>query len=171
MSCPVPAHVATVALRYTHLHLHLRLHLRLHLPLTCNAAYEELGPGNTTNLTACTCGHVATFNVGFVTVGPTLFIATVGFECSSGQQLADPGAAGLALSSTLTTGQCSAGGCGSFVAETVQVSSLPCMVGMQGTGAAVYSHPGCSPVQPKISWCSASSKLAHAYPTTACTLS
>ena len=57
------------------------------LLLTCNAEYEELGTGNTTNLTACNCGHVATFDIGFVTVGATQFIATVGFACSSGQQL------------------------------------------------------------------------------------
>ena len=127
--------------------------LFVHL-LTCNAEYEELGTGNTTSLTACNCGHVATFDIGFVTVGATQFIATVGFACSSGQQLADPGAAGLTLSSTLTTGQCSAGGCGSLVAETVQVSSLLGMVGMQGAGAAAA---GAVPLpSPR---CSASSRL------------
>ena len=104
----------------------------------CTAEFEDLGTGNATSLTACTCGHVATFDVGFVSVGTTQFIATVGFTCSSGQQLADPGAFALTLSSSLTTGQCTAGGCGSIVAETSQVSSLLGLVGLQGTGACFW---------------------------------
>ena len=73
--------------------------------------------------------------MGFVSVGAAQFIATVGFTCSSGQQLADPGASALTLSRSLTTGQCTAGGCGSIVAETAQVASLLGMVGLQGAGA------------------------------------
>ena len=102
------------------------------------AEYEDLGTGNAASLTACNCGHIATFDVGFITVGASQYIATVGFSCSSGQQKADPGAAGLTLTSTLTTGQCNAGGCGSIVADTVQVSSLLGVVGLQGAGAAVW---------------------------------
>jgi hypothetical protein len=77
---------------------------------------------------------VSSFTVGFVTIGSTQFVATLGFTCSSGHTLPDPAAASLTLSSSATTGQCATGGCASVVAETAQVSTLLGVTGVQNAG-------------------------------------
>jgi hypothetical protein len=67
------------------------------------AEYMAVGEGGAASLTACACGHITTFDVGFITIGSRQYIAAVGFTCSSGQRLADPGAGSLTLSATNTT--------------------------------------------------------------------
>jgi hypothetical protein len=71
-----------------------------------------VGSGSAANLTACTCGHITSLDLGLVTSAQ--YIATVGFTCSSGQGVADPAAGTLTLSGSLTTGQCAADGCASL---------------------------------------------------------
>lgn len=62
-----------------------------------------MGKGKPANLTACGCGYITSFDVGFITVGSTQYVAAVGFTCNSGQRLADPAAGSLTLASTTTT--------------------------------------------------------------------
>ncbi|PRW33720.1 Solute carrier family 35 member G1 [Chlorella sorokiniana] len=66
------------------------------------AEFVDIGSGSTSGLTACACGAISTFDVGFLNIGGSPYVATVGFTCESGQQQPDPAATGLALSSSAT---------------------------------------------------------------------
>ncbi|KAL4423036.1 hypothetical protein ABPG77_002070 [Micractinium sp. CCAP 211/92] len=52
---------------------------------------------------ACTCGWVARFDVGFVSVGGADLVSTLGYTCSSGETHPDPAAASINLSKNDTT--------------------------------------------------------------------
>ena len=72
-------------------------------PALLCAEYKVVGEGGAASLTACACGYITTFDVGFITIASRQYIAAVGFTCSSGQRLADPAAGSLTLASTTTT--------------------------------------------------------------------
>lgn len=67
------------------------------------AEFVDIGSGAAAGLTACACGYISTFHVGFLSIAGAPYVGTVGFTCSSGQQQQDAGATGLALSSSATT--------------------------------------------------------------------
>jgi hypothetical protein len=68
-----------------------------------SAEFARAGSGKPTDLTVCGCGYITSFDVGFITVGSTQYVAAVGFSCNSGQRLSDPAAGSLTLALTTTT--------------------------------------------------------------------
>lgn len=96
------------------------------------AVYNDTDGGDPTP--ACACGWVARFDIGFVSIGGTDWLATLGFTCSTGEARSDPAAAGLALSKIETT--VAVGG-----RVGMQFWAAPGTVWQRGCWAARHSYP------------------------------
>lgn len=110
-----------------------------HAP-SLGAEFVDIGSGAAAGLTACSCGHISSFQAGFVTIGGTPYIATVGFTCSSGESQPDPAAAGLSLSSSATTQACPPSGCASASGQLATAGGIQGIVGFQDVGALLGGY-------------------------------